>query len=74
MSSANGSSPALEVVGLNAFYGKSQVVFDLDLRIERGETVTILGRNGPGKTSMLMALAGVVTSSAKTVRLDGHEN
>ena len=73
MSSANGSSPALEVVGLNAFYGKSQVVFDLDLRIERGETVTILGRNGAGKTSMLMALAGVVTSTAKTVRLDGHE-
>jgi branched-chain amino acid transport system ATP-binding protein len=73
VSTANGSSPALEVVGLNAFYRKSQVVFDLDLSIERGETVTILGRNGAGKTSLLMALAGVVTSRAKTIRLDGHD-
>lgn len=73
MSTANGSSPALEVLGLNAFYRKSQVVFDLDLSIERGETVTILGRNGAGKTTMLMALAGVVTSRAKTIRLDGHD-
>jgi branched-chain amino acid transport system ATP-binding protein len=73
VSTANGSSPALEVLGLNAFYRKSQVVFDLDLSIERGETVTILGRNGAGKTTMLMALAGVVTSRAKTIRLDGRD-
>jgi len=73
VSTANGSLPALEVLGLNAFYRKSQVVFDLDLSIERGETVTILGRNGAGKTTMLMALAGVVTSRAKTIRLDGRD-
>jgi branched-chain amino acid transport system ATP-binding protein len=73
VSTANGSPPALEVLGLNAFYRKSQVVFDLDLSIERGETVTILGRNGAGKTTMLMALAGVVTSRAKMILLDGHD-
>ena len=73
MSADNGAAPALEVSGLNAFYGKSQVVFDLDLRVERGETVTVLGRNGAGKTSMLMALAGVVTSRARTLRLDGQD-
>jgi branched-chain amino acid transport system ATP-binding protein len=73
VSTANGSAPALEVLGLNAFYRKSQVVFDLDLSIERGETVTILGRNGAGKTTILMALAGVVTSRAKSIRLDGHD-
>jgi branched-chain amino acid transport system ATP-binding protein len=67
------SPAALEVVGLNAFYGKSQVVFDLDLRVEIGETVAILGRNGAGKTSTLMAIAGVVTSLAESVRLGGDE-
>ena len=51
--------PLLEVAGLNAFYGKSQVVFDLDLTIARGEVVTLLGRNGAGKTSTLLGIAGV---------------
>jgi branched-chain amino acid transport system ATP-binding protein len=69
----NGSPPAFEVTGLNAFYGKSQVVFDVDLTIDSGETVTVLGRNGAGKTSMLMALAGVVASSAKSIRLAGND-
>jgi branched-chain amino acid transport system ATP-binding protein len=69
----SGTPAALEVVGLNAFYGKSQVVFDLDLRVEFGETVAILGRNGAGKTSTLMAIAGVVTSLAESVRLGGDE-
>ena len=73
MTAPNGSTPALEVAGLNAFYGKSQVVFDLDLSIAPGETVTVLGRNGAGKTTLLMALAGVVTSRAKTLRLGGRD-
>ena len=59
----------LDVSGLNAFYGKSQVVFDLDLRVDQGESVAILGRNGAGKTSALMALAGVVRSDATTLTL-----
>jgi branched-chain amino acid transport system ATP-binding protein len=73
VSAADGATPALEVRGLNAFYGKSQVVFDLDLSVGSGETVTILGRNGAGKTSMLMALAGAVSSRAQTLRLDGDD-
>jgi len=66
-------TPALEVVALNAFYGKSQVVFDLELTVQAGETVAILGRNGAGKTSTLMAIAGVVTHHAETIRVDGDE-
>jgi branched-chain amino acid transport system ATP-binding protein len=73
VSTADGAVPALEVAGLDAFYGKSQVVFDLALSIGPGETVTVLGRNGAGKTSMLMALAGAVTSRAQTLRLNGHD-
>lgn len=63
----------LEVAGLNAFYGKSQVVFDLDLHVAKGESVAVLGRNGAGKTSTLMALAGVVRSSATTLSLLGED-
>lgn len=60
-----------EVEGLNAYYGKSQVVFDLGLRVDHGEAVAVLGRNGAGKTSTLMALAGVVRSDVKKLELDG---
>lgn len=68
--SANGER-VLEVSGLDAFYGKSQVVFDLGLYVDHGESVAILGRNGAGKTSTLMALAGVIQSTATTLELDG---
>jgi branched-chain amino acid transport system ATP-binding protein len=72
--SAKESQPlVLEVEGLNAFYGKSQVIFDLDLQVGPGEAVAVLGRNGAGKTTALMALAGVVTSRAQTLRLGGHD-
>ena len=66
-------SDALTVEGLNAFYGKSQVVFDLALRVGRGEAVAVLGRNGAGKTSTLMAIAGVVSSHAKTLAVGGTD-
>ena len=58
---------------MNAYYGKSQVIFDLDLRVGPGEAVAILGRNGAGKTTALMAIAGVVTSRAQAVRLAGED-
>jgi branched-chain amino acid transport system ATP-binding protein len=67
------SGSALKVAGLNAFYGKSQVVFDLDLAVEAGETVALLGRNGAGKTSTLLAIAGVVSTRARELRLAGKE-
>jgi branched-chain amino acid transport system ATP-binding protein len=70
---AGARSPVLEVAALNAFYGKSQVVFDLDLRVEAGEVVAILGRNGAGKTSTLMAIAGVVVSRVGALRLAGED-
>ena len=72
MSRAEGS-PLLEVSGLNAFYGKSQVVFDLDLTIGRGEVVTLLGRNGAGKTSTLLGIAGVVATQAAALSVDGRD-
>ena len=63
----------LDVSGLSAFYGKSQVVFDLDLTIARGEVVTLLGRNGAGKTSTLLGIAGVITARAAALTVDGRD-
>ena len=73
MSGSDSRPVVLDVVELNAFYGKSQVVFGLDLRVAAGEIVAILGRNGAGKTSTLMAIAGVTVSQAKTIQLAGEE-
>jgi branched-chain amino acid transport system ATP-binding protein len=70
---ADQALPALEVVGLNAFYGKSQVVFDLEVSVRRSETVALLGRNGAGKTSTLMAVAGIVSARAEGLRLGGSD-
>jgi branched-chain amino acid transport system ATP-binding protein len=64
---------ALEVDGLNAFYGKSQVGFGLSLFIHAGETVAVLGRNGAGKTSMLMAIAGSISNRCDRLMLDGRD-
>ena len=71
--SAVATAPMLEITGLNAFYGKSQVVFDLSLTVAKGELVTLLGRNGAGKTSTLGAISGVVTSTSGTLRVGGAE-
>jgi branched-chain amino acid transport system ATP-binding protein len=60
---------------LNAFYGKSQVVFDLALDIEYGKIVALLGRNGAGKTSTLISIAGSpgISANAERLQLDGVE-
>ncbi|MEZ5099899.1 MAG: ABC transporter ATP-binding protein [Thermoleophilia bacterium] len=63
----------LDVRRLNAFYGKSQVVFDLSMHVDKGEAVAVLGRNGAGKTTTLMAIAGAVTSRAEGVVLGGQD-
>ena len=70
---ASSGVAALEVTGLEAFYGKSQVVFGVGLTVNHGEIVTLLGRNGAGKTSTLGAITGVVTSKATGLHVDGQD-
>jgi branched-chain amino acid transport system ATP-binding protein len=63
----------LAVEGLCAGYAGSQVLFDLDLRVGSGELVTLMGRNGMGKTTTVRALMGLLPASAGSIRLDGRE-
>jgi branched-chain amino acid transport system ATP-binding protein len=64
----------LEIRGLNARYGASHVLFDVDLEVGAGETVALVGRNGAGKTTTLhgiMGLSGITRTGS--VRVDGRE-
>jgi len=63
----------LQVSGLQAAYGRSQVLFGVDLTVGPGELVTVMGRNGVGKTTLLNAIMGVLTPTAGTVTLDGTD-
>ncbi|EAQ02105.1 high-affinity branched chain amino acid ABC transporter, ATP-binding protein [Pseudooceanicola batsensis HTCC2597] len=61
--------PLLEVSNLSAGYGDAEVLFGIDLTVDRGEVVAIVGSNGAGKTTLLRTLSGIVTPTAGTVRL-----
>jgi branched-chain amino acid transport system ATP-binding protein len=65
-------SALLEISGLEAGYGASQVLFGLDLTIAAGEVATLLGRNGMGKTTTVRAVLGLVRVSAGSVAFDGE--
>jgi branched-chain amino acid transport system ATP-binding protein len=61
----------LEVRGLETAYGRSQVLFQVDFSIEKGEVVTLLGRNGMGKTTTVRSIMGIARSKAGTIRFEG---
>ncbi len=65
----------LEIEGLEAAYGESQVLFGLDMAIAEGEVATLLGRNGMGKTTTVRAICGLggVGIRAGRIRLAGEE-
>ena len=61
----------LDVNGLEAGYGESQILFGIDLRVKEGEVVTLLGRNGMGKTTTIKSIFGLVKPRAGSVRVGG---
>ncbi len=63
----------LAVSGLDAYYGRAQVLFGIGLRIERGEAVALLGRNGAGKSTTLKSLMGLVPPATGRVRFLEHD-
>ena len=61
----------LEARGLSAGYGRAQILFGLDLAIDKGEVVALLGRNGAGKSTTLKALMGLLETRSGEVRFEG---
>ncbi len=63
----------LQVEKLHAGYGKVQVLHGIDLKVEQGQLVTLIGSNGAGKTTTLRALSGMIRPESGRVTLDGQE-
>jgi branched-chain amino acid transport system ATP-binding protein len=63
----------LEVSSLHAGYGRSEVLFDVNLRVGEGEVVTLLGRNGMGKTTTVRAIMGLNPPRGGAVRFRGRD-
>ena len=67
------SAELLHVQGLHAFYGESHILHGVDLSVCAGEVVTLLGRNGAGRTTTLRALLGLVGKRSGSVIIHGQE-
>ena len=61
----------LELKGVCTFYGNIQALWDVDLRVDQGEIVTLVGANGAGKSTTLMSICGVVPVRRGEILLDG---
>ena len=66
-------SVALSISGLNAWYGESHILHGVSLDVARGEVVTIIGRNGAGKTTMMRAIMGLLDRREGSIVIQGHE-
>ena len=67
------SEPILAVDGLETCYGLSQVLFGVSFSIAPGEMVTLMGRNGMGKTTTVRSIMGLTPARAGSVRFGGAE-
>ena len=70
------SAPAetlLEARGLAAWYGAAQILFDVDLKVQRGEVVALMGRNGAGKSTTLKALIGMLGKRRGSITFLGQD-
>jgi branched-chain amino acid transport system ATP-binding protein len=64
---------ALEISQLQAWYGESHILHDVNLSVNHGEVVTLLGRNGAGRTTTLRAIMGLTGARKGSIRIDGQE-
>ncbi|GAA3980489.1 ABC transporter ATP-binding protein [Comamonas faecalis] len=67
------ATPALEIKDLQAWYGESHVLHGVDMVVQPGEVVTLLGRNGAGRTSTLRAIMGLTGARKGSIKAYGQE-
>lgn len=66
-------SALLEIAGLSSAYGQSRVLWDVDLALERGQVMALIGRNGVGKTTLLHTIMGTRPVTGGTLHFDGRD-
>jgi branched-chain amino acid transport system ATP-binding protein len=67
------ATPFLEIKGLNAWYGESHVLHGVDFHVDEGEVVTLLGRNGAGRTTTMRAIMGLTGAREGSIKVKGQE-
>jgi branched-chain amino acid transport system ATP-binding protein len=70
---ASTKNEMLRISGLHAFYGESHILHGIDLHVKEGELVTLLGRNGAGRSTTLKAILGLVGRRTGSVMFNGDE-
>jgi branched-chain amino acid transport system ATP-binding protein len=70
---AIGSTPMLSIRDLHAWYGESHVLHNINLDVQQGECITLLGRNGAGRTSTLRAILGLTGKRSGSIKVAGKE-
>ncbi|MCV0424344.1 MAG: ABC transporter ATP-binding protein [Roseibium sp.] len=66
------TEPLLATHGLTAHYGDFQALFGVDIKVEEGETIAIIGANGAGKSTLMRAITGLLPSASEAVRFRGE--
>ncbi|MCS0614389.1 ABC transporter ATP-binding protein [Massilia kyonggiensis] len=66
-------TPALEIENLQAWYGESHILHGVSLTVQPGEVVTLLGRNGAGRTTTLRAIMGLTGARSGSIKVNGVE-
>ncbi|HEX7637881.1 MAG TPA: ABC transporter ATP-binding protein [Burkholderiaceae bacterium] len=67
------TTPFIEIKGLNAWYGESHVLHGVDFHVDEGEVVTLLGRNGAGRTTTMRAIMGLTGTRRGSIKVRGKE-
>jgi branched-chain amino acid transport system ATP-binding protein len=67
------SEPLLKVRGVQTFYGKIQALKGIDMDVNQGEIVTLIGSNGAGKSTLMMTICGTPRARAGTITFDGKD-
>ena len=73
MAASSPATPALQISKLEAWYGESHVLHGVDVLVQPGEVVTLLGRNGAGRTTTLRAIMGLTGARRGSVKVNGVE-